>query len=433
MTDASIPDLTPAFREKIYRRNFGFFLADSLLFTIAIGILGATTVVPDFVRRLTDSEVVIGLFSSLFSIGFMLPQLFVARYVVRHARKKWWFVGPNIPVRFVILIFAFIAVALGGDQPQLMLLAFFICLGIAAFGDGIVGVPWADLAGTSLNQRWRARIFGLTTGVTSIVLLLIAPLVGVILGHPDLPFPNNYALLFGISGVLFVLSIVPGLFFHELPGGKGLVKTPTMGEFLPELGRVLRTDGPFRAIIIARVFTSLFMMASPFYIGFATVELGMSSEDAVPALLAVQTLGAIGGALLYTWLGARNNLAYLRLALAGAMLLPVCALLAAGIGPVALYLGFLIFGFSASDMFHGYMNWIVEYATPDHRPIYVGLFNTIAAVSTMAAPVIGGTLAQNLGYQPLFVVAMLMAAVALFTSLRSVPNPLPVAAQPGTP
>ena len=422
MTHADVQELTPVSREKIYRRNFVFFLGDSVLFTIAIGILGATTVVPDFVRRLTDSEVLIGIFSSLFSIGFLLPQLFVARYIVCYDRKKWWFVGPNIPVRFVILIFAGIAVWLGKDQPQLTLLAFFICLAIAAFGDGVVGVPWADLAGTSLDHRWRARFFGLTTVITSVTLLLVAPLVGLILGDPNLPFPNNYALLFAIAGVLFALSILPGLFFHELPGAKGRVKTPSLGEFLPDLGRVLRDDGPFRAIIITRAFTSLFMMAAPFYVGYATVDLGLSSEVAVPGLLAMQTIGNIGGALNYTWLGARNNLLYVRLALAGAALLPIAALLAGHFGPAVLYAGFLVFGLSSSNLFNGYLNWIVGYATPERRPVYVGLFNTIAAVSTFAAPLIGGTLAQSLGYQPLFVVSLLMAFGALFMSLRFLPN-----------
>ncbi len=67
-----------------YQQN----LVDSILFTVAMGILGATTVIPDFVRRLTDSEILIGLAGNVFTIGYTLPQLFIARYIVRHARKK---------------------------------------------------------------------------------------------------------------------------------------------------------------------------------------------------------------------------------------------------------------------------------------------------------------------------------------------------------
>jgi len=423
MTDAPAPALTPAARERVYRRNFFYFVADNVLFNLALGLMGGTTVVPDFVRRLTGSEILIGLSGSLFTIGFTLPQLLVARYVVRYARKKWLFVGPNLPVRFVILIFAGLIVWLGRDQPQLILLAFFICYGLASLGDGLVGVPWADLAATSLDNHWRARMFGATTAITGVTMLLIAPLIGLVLGGSGPAFPNNYAVLFGAAGVAFVLSIVPGLFFHELPGGRAVETMPPLREFLPSLGRVLRDDGQYRAFILTRVFTSLFMMAAPFYIGYATVELGLSSEVAVPVLLAMQTIGMVAGAIAFTWLGVRSNLLYIRLALGGAALLPVCALLAAWVGPWPLYLGFLVSGLATGDLLSGYLNWVVGHATPEQRPIYVGLGNTVAAVVALIAPFIAGTLAQTLGYRPLFVVALLMTLSALFVSLRYLRSP----------
>lgn len=420
MTQPEAQVFLPSFRERVYRRNFFYFLTDGILFTVAMGIISSTTVIPDFVRRLTDSEVLIGLSSSLFEIGWTLPQLFIARYIVRFARKKWWFAGPNIPVRFVILIFAIVTIVLGKDNPQAILIAFLICYGIAAVGDGIVGVPWADLAGTSLDGRWRARMFGWMSAISGLVMLLIAPLIALILTEAE--FPNNYALLFGIAGILFALSIVPVLFIHELPGGKAVEKIPALSEFFPDLGRVLRTDAPFRAILITRMLTSLFAMAGPFYIGFATVTLGLSSEIAVPTLLAMQTIGSISGALAYTWLGARNNLLYIRLALAGGALLPISALLAGVIGPVPLYFGFLMSGLAVSNLIMSYQNWIVTYTNADQRPTYVGLFNTFSAVTSLAAPIIGGTIAQYLGYRPLFVVSIAMAFSALFVTLRFLRN-----------
>ncbi len=212
------------------------------------------------------------------------------------------------------------------------------------------------------------------------------------------------------------------LFSHDLPGGKAAEKIPALREFLPDLGRVLRTDGPFRAIVIARMLTSLLAMAGAFYIGFATQQLGLSSEVAVPTLLAMQTIGSVSGAFLYTWLGARNNLLYIRLALGGAALLPVSALLASVVGPLPLYFGFLVSGLAMSNLFIGYQNWIVTSATPERRPIYVGLFNTLSAAASLAAPIIGGTISQHFGYLPLFAVSLLMAFSALYVTLRYLQN-----------
>lgn len=405
-------------REAVYRRNFPFFLADAILFTVAMRIIGPTTVIPDFVRRLTDSEILIGMAGSLFPVGFALPQLFVARYIVRYEWKKWWFVGPNIPVRFVMLVFAGILLLVGRGQPHLVLGAFFVCYAIAALGDGLVGVPWAVLTGSSLNNKWRARVFGFSNMTTGLLMLLIAPAIGLVLSRSGPGFPQNYAIVFGAAGLIFALSIVPGLFFHELPSGKAAAKTPSFREFFPQLGRLVKADPPFRSFIIIRVLTSLLLMALPFYIGFATVRLGLSSEVAVPVLLAMQTVGTVFGALLYSWIGARSNVRYVRLALSGAAFLPICALVAEVLGPFPLYVGFLFSGLAMSNLNMCYLNWVVGYADDQRRPTYVGLSNTITALVSLVTPVLAGTIVQQLGYRPLFVTALVMGIATLFISFR---------------
>ncbi len=405
-------------RERIYRRNFFLFTTDGILFMVAMGIIGSTTVIPDFVRRLTDSEILIGFSGSMFDIGWTLPQLFVARYLLRFERKKWWFIGPSIPVRFVILAFAGLIVWFGKDQPGAILAAFLICYGIAAIGDGVVGVPWADLSGTSLDGRWRARMFGIQSGATGLIMLVVAPVIALILA--DRPFPENYAILFGMSGALFAVSILPILLIHEFPGAKKVAKIPSFAEFLPQLGHVLRSDAPFRSLLVTRLLTSLFAMSTPFYIGFATVTLGLSSSVAVPTLLLMQTIGSVTGSLVYTWLGARNNLLFIRLALCGAAAWPISALLAGQFGPWPLYVGYLIAGMAMSNLGFSYQNWVVTYADADRRPVYVGLFNTISALVGMTVPLIGGTIAQELGYRPLFVISLVMITAAIFVSVRFV-------------
>lgn len=410
--------------EPVYRRNFFFFLADNILFNLAMNIASPTTLIPDFIRHLTRSEILIGFSSSLFEAGSALPQLFVARYLVRFERKKWWFVGPIIPSRLAMLAFPILTVLLGKDRPEAILFVFLICYGIAALGNGIANVPWWVLAGTSLDNRWRARVLGLTLAGAGVIMLGISPLIGVVLGSAGPAFPDNYALIFGAAGLLLALSILPDLFIHELPGGSAVEKIPSLAEFLPGLGHLLRVDGAFRAMMVTRILTSLFAMANPFYIGFATVELGLPSTIAVPVLLAMQTIGGVSGALLYTWLGARSNLTYIRLALGCAVFLPVSALAARWVGPLPLYLGFLVSGLTGSNLLSGYSNWVITHAAPDQRPMYAGLFSTVAAVFSLTAPFLGGTIAQHEGYEALFLVALAMVLGALFVTLHYISDPV---------
>ncbi|MFZ4814993.1 MAG: MFS transporter [Phototrophicaceae bacterium] len=428
MIESSAPPHSSPSAEPTYRRNFPFFLIDGILFTLALNIIGPSTVVPDFIRSLTSSEILIGLAASLFDIGSGLPQLFIARYMVRFERKRWWFIGPNIPVRFAMVVFAAVVIALGKDQPQAILLAFFICYGVAAFGDGVVSVAWSDLVASSLSDRWRARLFGLIPAATAVIMLGVTPLIGVILSDAGPAYPNNYALIFGTAGTLFALSTLPGLLIRELPSGKAVERIASLGDYLPSLGRVLRADVPFRNMIIIRILTTLFTMAIPFYIGFATVDLGVSSTVAVPRLLMMQVIGGVTGSLFYTWLGSRDNLLYIRLALALSMLLPISALIAAVVGAWPLYVGFFISGFTLGNLFFAFFNWLLVYAHPDQRPIYVGLYSTIMSVISLITPLIGGTIAQQFGYLPLFVIALAVGLAALYGTLRHLDHPRPTTA-----
>ncbi|MCA9883905.1 MAG: MFS transporter, partial [Anaerolineae bacterium] len=295
--------------------------------------------------------------------------------------------------------------------------------GIAALGDGLVGVPWSDLVGTSLDSRWRARMFGLTSAITGVLMLAIAPVIALVLGENGPGFPYNYAILFGIAGIMFAVSILPVIFVKELPGGKAVDKLPPITEFLPDLGRVLKHDLPYRAMIIIRLLTALFLMAAPFYIGFATEKLGLTSDVAVPNLLAMQTAGGILGAMLYTWLGARSNARYLRMALLASAMLPASALLADSLGPFPLYFGFFMSGIGTTNLMFGYMNWIVGYANDDERPMYVGLNNTIFAIVSMITPIIAGTVAEQSGYEALFAIALVMTLAALAMMMRYIHDP----------
>ncbi|NDJ78051.1 MAG: MFS transporter [Chloroflexi bacterium] len=420
-TAAIQPKLSTAERERVYRRNFRIFLADFVLFTIGFNILGPTTVIPDFVRRLTDIEVLIGLSSQLFEIGWLLPQLFIARQLVRVQNKKWWFVGPNIPVRTLVLILAGMVALLGPDRPGAILGVFFLMYALAGIGDGLVGVPWLDLTATSLDNPRRARMFGLGTALVGVAMLGIAPLVRLILGLDNLDFPVNYALVFALAGSLFFITVPINLTIRELPSGGQVQETiPAMREYLPQLWRVLREDAPFRAMIIVRVLVTFFAMASPFYIGFATDTVGMSNDVAVGNLLLMQTLGSVAGALLFSWLGDQRTVQFIRMALVFGAAQPVLALLAGEVGPASLYVAFLAAGVIQGSLFIGFLNWVVLYAAPDQRPIYTGLFNSVSAVALLLTPLVGGTIVQLWGYEEVFITALALVLAALFVAVRYV-------------
>jgi MFS family permease len=415
--------VTVADNDPIYRRNFVFFLGDFIVFSIALSLIGASTVIPDFVRKLTGSEVLIALSSQMFEIGWLLPQLLVARRLMLVERKKWWFIGPNIPVRTLILAFAGIVVVLGPDHRTAILACFLVFYALAGLGDGIVGVPWVDLAASSLDNRRRARLFGQGNALVGVLILGVTPVVGLILSDKGPAFPNNYALLFAVAGALFVLTIPMGIFIQELPGGKPSESMPSMREYLPDLARVLRQDRPYRAMIATRLLSAFFTLASPFYIGFATERLHMPDDIAVSRLLLMQTLGGVVGSLLFSRYGDRHILYFIRGVLVIGLMQPVMALFASAVGPGPLYVTFFGAGVVSGTLVLSCLNWVILYATPEQRPVYSGLFNSASAVALLTAPFIGGTIVGQLSYEAAFVAALVIMASALYVALRYLEAP----------
>jgi MFS family permease len=193
------------------------------------------------------------------------------------------------------------------------------------------------------------------------------------------------------------------------------------GAIMASLPRILVNDRPFLRLIIVRVVSGFVTMASAFYIVFATQELGLALASTglfVSAQVAGSlTSGLVMGALQDRW-GPRIHMRVMMLI---SMMSPLLALLmkplAATLGTAVLYPYLLVFffmGIYMSNTGWPYFNWILEYAPETQRPLYIGIINTLAAL-TMLAPVLGGWL-TGLSYATVFITATAFAVLALLLS-----------------
>ena len=80
-------------------------------------------------------------------------------------------------------------------------------------------------------------------------------------------------------------------------------------------------------------------------------------------------------------------------------------------------------GFVTTGVAPGYIDWIITYAPPERRPIYIGLTNTLGAVSQLA-PLAGGFVLALSGssYSLLFGLSLVIG-LAGFGSVRFLAEP----------
>ncbi len=403
---------------RVQRRNFLALMGDYILFGIAFSILNPSALPPDFVASLGGGAVLVGLAGLVFRVTWLLPQLFFAPWVNRATRKKHYVTLPALPGRLVFLPVALLMTLAGPEQPGLLIALLLGSYAALALGDGLSVLAWMDVLGSSLSNERRGWLFGSAQAVTgAIVAVLVSPLVRVILGPEGPPFPNNYALLLAIVGLLLGLALLSFVQVREGPSPPPK-DSPTFRQYRTFLARVLREDAGFRQYLLTRFVYDLAAIAMPFYIVFATRVLGQPSAVALSDQILLLTVTGIVAALLLGRLNERRGpRSVIILAASAATVSPLLALSANATGVLGLHLAWIGIGLVNTAFVPGFLNWVVEYAPEGYRPIYSGLANSFSAAALLA-PLLGGVIVEASSYGALFVVASALGGAALLLALR---------------
>jgi len=388
------------------------FLTDMILFGVAVGLLDASTVVPDFVSHATHSEVLIGLAGVWFSLGWRIPQLFTAPMINRAPRKLPWMLRSSIPGRLMLIIVAAIVVTVARDNKPLILIVFFIGYGIFAFCDGIATNAWVELIGNATSDRARGVMFGVSQVVAGIIVLAVQPAMQNVLGAQGPGYPVNYAIIIGIAGVLLTVSLIAIANLRETPVAAHTQVTG-LAEYAKYLRQVLRDDPPFRRFLLVRVFMDIATIATPFYIGYEVDRLKIVSAQAVSDSLAAVTIGSLVGSLLGSWLGGRyGSRTVIGIAIGGVLIQAIGALLSFSLGDVPLLITFAMVGMVNAAFGAGLFNWMVGHAPAGQRPTYNSISSTLGFIA-MGMPVLGGLLLQFTGsYLLLFAIVLVFGSIA---------------------
>ena len=374
--------------------------------------------VAGFLTALGASSTFIGLMSSLQSAGWLLPQLFAARLLANKARKKPYIMWPAGIGRTLLLVMAVLIWSTGARPAWLILLAMpVVVVGFWA-ADGVASVAWFDLLSNAIPPRRRGRLTGIGQTLSGTFGFAAGFAVEWLLGDSGPVFPVNYALLFLFGFIMMAVSYGAVSFLIEIPG-KPADRTPSWGEYIPQLWRVFKQDHVFRRFIIARQMSGLGSLAMPFYMPYALERLGLPAQTA-GRYTSIGVLGSILAALVFAWLNERyGSKRVILLSLTVGILIPSLALLLPVVvaSPTALAwaygLVFLALSALMSSMMPGWMTYVLEWAPEEERPTYVGLTNTLNGITPLFAT-LGGLILQwtDDNYRLLFAITAIGLVIA---------------------
>ncbi|RLC67157.1 MAG: hypothetical protein DRI48_03025, partial [Chloroflexi bacterium] len=377
------------------------------------------SVLPAFVGQLTGSAPIIGLVSTVFNGGWLLPQLATAHLINDKPRKKPYLLA-GLSGR---ILFWVIALALWtglARNASATLILFFACLGLFAVSDGFASVSWFDILARAIPLKQRGRLISTGQFIGGIIGVGVGILVGLILER--YLFPTNYALLFTLAGVALIPSVI----------ALSLLREPQCEEADPETNgqarriwlEILSTDSNFRHLIACRLLVGMIELATSFYVVHAAQVLRLP-QGIVGSFVTAQTLAGVAGSVVLGLVSERWGPRYVARVGAGTAIIgPLFALIvhlwATPWLTQAYPLIFAALGIVRNAYLTGFTNYLLEIA-PDHvRPTYVGLGNTIMGILTLV-PMAGGWLLEATSYTTLFSVTAALVSAGFLLTLRLKP------------
>ena len=381
------------------RRNFIAGIWHGVFLALGVSLTQPTTVIAAFVADLTGSTVWVGGLSTVLTVAGALPQLFVARWIEPRPRKM-----PYLMMAIYLRVLswgtlAWLVTTIGDQHPMTLAWILIGLLIVFYAGGGLGNIPYTDIIGKIIPPDRRGAFFG---GKGA----LAAPLsVGAALAAQQIlarvPYPNNYAVLFGLAAAGLAVASLGFWAMREPASPNANQSILPWNDYWIQLQTI---GGHLRTLIASQILTGFSLMVLPFYVVFAREQLAAPAE-AVGWFLLAQVLGGVLSNLVWAHLvdqsGARTMLFFC------AVLSTLTPLLAIGLsrwGWVALLPVFFLGGAIFNGRIVGFQSALLELATAPERGTYAGL-NAALILPVAFLPLAAGYFLQHWSYHALFLFA----------------------------
>lgn len=409
------------------RHNFIVNVFDATFFGFALGLASSVTILPLFVSTLTDSTLLIGLIGSIQPIGWQLPQLLVALRVARLRRYKRMVLLASLHERWPYFGLALVAWLIPSVGPQIALVLTYALLIWQALGGGFTATAWQSMTGKIMPPNRRGTFWGVQSFGGNLMSSVGAVIAGTLLA--SLPSPLDFTLCFLAAGVAMLISF-GFLALTREPESEPVHTLSSSRMALSSIVAILRGDMNFRWFVVARVLAQMAWTATAFYTIYAVRTFNMNEQTA-GLFAGVMTLVHMGASPLLGWIG--DHWGHRTVLMVSGLTMATSALLAILAPELSwFYAVFGLAGFFNAVLWTTIMAMTVEFGRESEKPLYIGLSNTIVGPVTILTPLIGGWLADAVGFNATFLMSVVSGVLMILAVQQVAPyrNRQPVEISP---
>jgi MFS family permease len=273
---------------------------------------------------------------------------------------------------------------------------------------GVIVPAWSDLLAKVIPVAQRGRLFAYSNALGAVLGLGGSALVGFFLGA--FPYPVNFSLCFLSASAVALLSYLVLGRIREQPA-EPRAPAVGMGTFLRRIPGILRDDPEFAWYLVGRIAGSGGALASGFYTAHA-LRVFHAPDWQVGGFTSALLLGQMVANFAFGHLGDRRGYKLVYSLAVGLMLIAN----AVALGAPAVWWFDVVFAFSGAATGGTLVaTWAMslEFAPDGQRPTYVALASAAMAPMVLAAPLVGGDVADHAGYPPVYALAIGFSLVAL--------------------
>lgn len=366
-------------------RNFFAYLVANTFSKIADELSSARLILPWLIGAAGASSGFAGFLVPIREAGVLVPQLVVAAYIRRLARRKVvWLLGALLSM----LSLAGMAAAAGLLEASQVGWAIVGLLVVYSVARGFCSVAAKDVLGKTVSKTRRGALMGYSASAAGVATLGVGLYAEFAAGAEGV----NLTLFLAAAALLWLLSLLAFTGIQEEPGateGGG----NALAVALKSLG-ILFTDRAFRRFVLARGLLLSIALVPPFFVLLAQERAG-SGATGLGLMIVASGLAASLSSPVWGRLSDRSSRwAMFCASLAAAILCALTAALAWWDGALLAspwVHALLFFGISIC---HGGARlarkvYLVDMANSDNRAQYVAVSNTVIGLAMLMLGAVG--------------------------------------------
>ncbi len=385
--------------KKNTRRNFIAGLWHGAFLALGVSLTDPTTVISAFVSDLTGSTVWVGGLATVLTVAGALPQLFVARWIEPRKRKMPYLMTA-IYLRVISWgVLAWLVYAIGDEHPLTLAWILVGMLVIFYAGGGLGNIPFTDIIGKIIPENRRGAFFGGRGALAGPLSVGAAFAARYILAN--IPYPNNYALLFGLASFGLLIA---SLGFWAMQEPDSDITDQNIQPWSIYWKHLLDASKRLKILISIQLLTGFSLMALPFYVVYARESLG-APADAVGWFLLAQIFGGVLSNFVWARLVDKANSRWMLFVCAlTSTIVPILAIILGRFGWLALTPVFFLVGAILNGRRVGFQSALLDLAPAAERGTYAGL-NAVLVLPIAFLSLAAGVFLEHWSYHVLFAFA----------------------------